>query len=73
MDGERLLNTYTVGNTSNGKGLGDSATALSDNGTLKKLSSGLLTLGDSDVNLYTVTDAKLRNLSFKLLTYKSHS
>ena len=32
MDGEGLLNTYAVRNTSYSKGLGDSAAVLSDNG-----------------------------------------
>ena len=71
MDRESLLYAYTVRYTSNGKGLRDSASALSDNGTLEQLSSGLLTLGDADVNLNAVTDLELRNLSLKMLTCKS--
>ena len=71
MKGEGLLYTYTVGNTSNGKGLGDSAAMLSNNGTLEHLSSGLLTLGDTNVNLYTVTDAEYGNFGLKLLINKS--
>ena len=71
MQGEGLLNAYAVGNSSYGEGLRDSAAVLSDNGTLEELNSLLLSLGDTNVNLYAVTDAKLRNLSFKLLTCKS--
>ena len=71
MNGESLLNTNTVRNSSYSKGLGNSTAMLSNNGTLEELNSLLLTLGDTNVNLNTVTDTKLRNLSFKLLTYKS--
>ena len=62
MKGEGLLYTYAVRNTSYSEGLGDAAAMSSDNGTLEHLGSGLLTLGDSDVNLNTVTDAELREL-----------
>ena len=71
MKGESLFNTYTGRNASYGKGFGDSAAVLSDNSSLEELNSLFLTLGDTNVNLYTVTNAKLRNLSFKLLIYKS--
>ena len=71
VDGEGLLNAYAVGNSSYGEGLRDSAAVLSDNGTLEELNSLLLTLDDTNVNLYAVADAKLRNLSLKLLTCKS--
>lgn len=71
MDRESLLNAYAVGNSSNREGLGDSAAVLSDNGTVEHLCSGLLSLSDADVNLYAITDVELRNLSLKLLIYKS--
>ena len=71
MNGEGLLNTYAVGNTSYGKGLGNSATVLCDNGTLEHLSSFLISFFDAYRNLNTVSDTELRNLSLELLTYKS--
>ena len=39
VDRESLFDTATVGNTSYGECLGDAATALSDNGSVKKLDS----------------------------------
>ena len=71
VDREGLLHTYAVGNTSYGEGLGNAAAMSGNNGTLEKLDSFLLALSDTDVNLYTVTDLELRNLSLQLLTYKS--
>ena len=71
MDGESLLNAYAVRNSSYSKGLGDSAAMLCNNGSLKELDSFLFTFGDADVNLYTVTNAKLRYVSFELLINKS--
>ena len=71
MDRESLLYANTVRNLSNSEGLGDTAAMLSDYGTVEHLSSGLLSLGDADVNLYAITNVELRNLSLKLLIYKS--
>ena len=71
MKGEGLLNAYAVGNSSYGEGLRDSAAVLSDNGTLEELNSLLLTLDDTNVNLYAVADAELVNIGLKLLVYKS--
>ena len=71
VDGEGLLNAATVSNVANGEGLGDAATVLADNGTLKNLNSLSGTLFDLVVNLYGVTNVELGNLSLKLLARKS--
>ena len=71
MDRESLLYANTVRNSSNSEGLGNATAMLSDNSTVEHLCSGLLSLGDTNVNLYTITNLELRNLSLELLIYKS--
>ena len=71
MDGEGLLYTNTVGNTSYGKGLGNSAAVLSDNGTLEHLDSFAVAFFDFVVNTDCVSDVDDRGLCLKLLICKS--
>ena len=68
VERESLFNAAAVCNTSYGEGLGDSAAALSDYGTLEDLNSflGFLTLAgfnDTDVYLNVVTNDDVRNLA----------
>ena len=49
VDGESLLNTTTVRNTSYSKGFGNTAAVLSDNGSFEKLDSFAVTLFDTVV------------------------
>ena len=71
VDGEYLLHAAAVGNTSDGKGLGDAAAVLSDNGTFKHLDSLTGTLNDLVVDTNGVTDVDLGHLSLQLLVCKS--
>ena len=71
VNGEGLLHAYTVGNTSYGKGLGDTAAVLSDHSTLEKLNSFFGALHDLVVDTDGVTDADNRHLCLQLLVCKS--
>jgi len=71
VNGEGLLNAYTVRNSAYGKGFGDAAAVLSDNGTFKHLNSLSVTLFDLVVNTYGVTDAELGYRFLQLLVSKS--
>lgn len=71
VNGESFFNTYTVGNTSNGECLGNTAVLLADNGTLKELDSFSGSFFDSVVNSYNVTNLYLGDFCFELLICES--
>ena len=71
MEREGLFNTNTVGNSAYGKGLGDAAAVLSDNGAFKHLNSLSVTLFDLVVNTNSVTDVELGHRFLQLLVSKS--
>ena len=56
MYGEGLFDADTIGNTSYGKGLGNSAAVLRDYSALKELNSLARTLFDLVINLDGITD-----------------
>ena len=58
---EGFLYANTVCNTANGEGFGDTAAILGDNGSFEDLGTGALTLDNTAVNLYVVTDVKLEH------------
>ena len=62
VDGECLLDTATIRNTSNRKGLGNSAAVLCDNGSFEQLNSFAVTLFDSVVNTNGITNINYGNL-----------
>jgi len=64
---EGLFYADTVGNTSYGKGFGNAAAALSDNGTFVNLNTFAVAFLDSVVNLNGVTDLKNRSVLLELL------
>ena len=71
MNGESLFNAASVSDSSYGKGSGDAALVLSDNGALVHLNSFSCTLDDLVVNTNSVTDVELGYLFFELLICKS--
>ena len=71
VDGEYLLHAAAVRNTSDGKGLGDAAAVLGDNGTFEHLDSLTGTLNDLVVDTNGVTDVNFGHLSLQLLVCKS--
>ena len=64
---EGLLHAYTVGYASYGKGLGDSAAVLGNDGAFEKLNSLSVALFDSVVNLDGVTDVEYGGIFLELL------
>lgn len=68
---EGLLDADTVGNTSYGECLGDSAAVLCDNGSLEDLGTGTLALDDAAVDLDVVAYVENGNVLLELLTCKS--
>ena len=71
MDREGLLHTASVRNASYGKGLGDSAAVLGDNGTLEHLDSLAGSLFDSVVDTDGITNIDRGDLGLQLLIRKS--
>ena len=67
VDGERLLNSATVRNTSYSKGLGDTAAVLGNNRALKQLNSFAGTFLDAAVNTNVVSNLDRRYILLELL------
>ncbi len=68
---KRLLDAATIRYATNREGFGNTTAMLGDNGTLKKLDTLAATLFDFVVYRNGVTNLKLRDLRFQLLTDKS--
>ena len=71
VEREGLLNAATIGNTSNGKGLRDSAAMLCNNGTLEHLNSFACAFLNLVVNTNGVTNIETGNGFLLLLSSKS--
>ena len=59
MQGESSFHADTVRNLSDGEGLSDGAVSASDDDTVERLKSFLVTFDDLNVNLYAVAYAKI--------------
>ena len=62
MNGENSLDTAAVGKTANGKGLSDTTVLLGDYSALEGLQTLTVTLLNTNLNTYGITDVNNRNI-----------